>query len=90
VVLAKWLATHPKIFILDSPTAGIDVGAKARIHEFIRNLAHQGIGIIMILDEIPEVLYNCNRILIMRRGRIVSEIDSPDVTEEEIKKIVNA
>lgn len=89
VVLAKWLATNPRIFIFDSPTAGIDVGAKAKIHDFIRKLASQGMGIIIISDQTSEVYHNCNRILIMKKGRIVKEYISENITEQEIKAIVN-
>lgn len=73
VVLAKWLATQPKVFILDSPTAGIDVAAKNEIHKLIRKLANQKIGIIFISDEKEELLNNCNRIITMHKGRFVKE-----------------
>jgi len=89
VVLAKWIATDPEILILDEPTVGIDVAAKSSIHETIKRLASQGIGILMISDEIHEVLYNCHRILVMRRGRIVSEANTSDITEEKLFQIVN-
>jgi simple sugar transport system ATP-binding protein len=89
VVLAKWIATDPKILILDEPTVGIDVAAKSSIHDIIKRLAAQGIGIIMISDEIHEALYNCHRILVMRRGRLVSEAKTSDITEEQLFKIVN-
>jgi simple sugar transport system ATP-binding protein len=75
VVLAKWLATNLKLFILDGPTIGIDVASKNNIHEFIREFARQGVGVVMISDEIPEVCQHCNRILVMREGRIVAEIE---------------
>ena len=88
VVVAKWIAANPKIFILDGPTVGIDVGSKSDIHQIIRNLANKGIGIIIISDEIPEALQNSNRILVMRHGRIVKELESDCITEEELNKIV--
>jgi simple sugar transport system ATP-binding protein len=84
VVLAKWLATNPKIFLLDSATVGIDIASKSEIHNIIRELANEGMGIIMISDEIPEVIHNCNRILIMRSGRIIDEVDAGSITEEEL------
>jgi simple sugar transport system ATP-binding protein len=85
LVLAKWLATEPKIFILDGPTIGVDIASKARIHQIVRGLAENGMGILIISDEIPEVLQNCNRVLIMSRGRIVDEVkDVTGVTEEEV------
>jgi simple sugar transport system ATP-binding protein len=85
LVLAKWLATDPKIFILDGPTIGVDIASKSNIHGIVRDLASKGMGIIIISDEIPEVLQNCNRVLVMRRGRIIEEVrDVTSVTEDEI------
>jgi simple sugar transport system ATP-binding protein len=85
VVLAKWLATDPKIFILDGPTIGIDIASKRNIHEIIRALAERGIAILMISDEIPEILHNCNRVLVMRDGRLEREIqDVGQVSEAEL------
>jgi simple sugar transport system ATP-binding protein len=86
LVLAKWLASNPKILILNGPTVGVDVGSKADIHELIRNLAEQGMGIILISDDIPELAQTCNRILLMRRGRIVEEFRSEEVDEEELNQ----
>jgi len=89
VVLAKWLATDPDIFILDGPTIGIDIGSKHTIHEIIRDLAVKGMGIIMISDEIQEILDNCNRVLLMSNGRIIKEVeDSTTTTAEELFDIV--
>ena len=91
VVLAKWLATKPAVFILDGPTIGIDIGSKHNIHEIIRDLARDGMSIIMISDEIPEILDNCNRVLVMSGGRIVKEIeDSSEIREEELFDIVSS
>ena len=73
VVLAKWLATDPKVLILDSPTVGVDVRNKQGIYELVRRLADQGVAILLISDEVPEVYYNSDRILHMRNGRIISE-----------------
>ena len=85
LVLAKWLATDPKVFILDGPTIGVDIASKANIHQIVRGLAERGLGIIIISDEIPEVLQNCNRVLIMSRGRIIDEVrDVTSVTEEDV------
>ncbi|NIY46279.1 sugar ABC transporter ATP-binding protein [Cedecea colo] len=69
VVLAKWLATKPKVLILDSPTVGIDVGAKSYIYKIVREKAQEGMAIIFISDELPELLANCDRIIMMRNGR---------------------
>jgi simple sugar transport system ATP-binding protein len=90
VVLAKWIATAPRILILDGPTIGIDVAAKRSIHDIIRGLAQRGIGIIIISDEVPEVVPNCNRILLMRKGRIVGEFESSHTSEDELQQLVNA
>jgi len=90
VVLAKWIATQPKILILDGPTIGIDVAAKRAIHEIIRELANSGIGIVIISDEVPEVVPNCSRILLMRKGRIIGEFKAEDTSEEELQNLVNA
>ena len=90
VVLAKWLATNPKIFILDGPTIGVDIASKSHIHAIIRGLAHRGIGIIIISDEISEVLQNCNRILVMSQGRIVGDYpDTSGLTENALYTVVN-
>jgi len=86
VVLAKWLAGNPKILILNGPTVGVDVGSKAAIHELIRNLAKQGMGIILISDDIPELMQTCNRILLMRNGRIVKEFRREETNEEELHR----
>ncbi len=89
VVLAKWLATNPKIFILDGPTIGIDIGSKHTIHEIIRDLARQGMGILIISDEAQEILDNCNRGLIMSNGKIIKEFnDSRAITKDELLDIV--
>ncbi|HHW13501.1 MAG TPA: sugar ABC transporter ATP-binding protein [Firmicutes bacterium] len=84
VVLAKWLATAPRILILNGPTVGVDIGSKADIHATLRRLAQQGMGILIISDDIPELLQNCNRILLMRRGRIVEEFRPDQVSENEL------
>ena len=68
VVLGKWLATAPKVLILDSPTVGVDIGNKRGIYELVRGLAASGVGILLISDEVPEVFYNCDRVLHMRDG----------------------
>jgi simple sugar transport system ATP-binding protein len=84
VVLAKWLATMPKILILNGPTVGVDVGSKADIHSIIRKLAQEGMGVLIMSDDIPEILQNCNRILLMRRGRIVEEFLGSSISETEL------
>lgn len=84
VVVAKWLATNPKVLIIDEPTNGIDVGAKAEIHRLLRQLASEGISVLMISSELPEILAVCDRILVMRRGRLVAEFNINDATQEKI------
>ncbi len=74
VVLAKWLASQPRLLILNGPTMGVDIGSKNELHEMIKDLAGRGMGLLVISDDIPELLETCNRILLMRRGRIVEEI----------------
>ncbi len=84
VVLSKWLSTKPKILIMDEPTRGIDVGAKAEIHRLMSELAGQGMAIIMISSELPEILGMSDRILVMRGGRIVMEALRGDASQEGI------
>ena len=74
-VLAKWLATNPQVLVLDSPTVGVDVGARAGIFRIVRDLAAQGLAILLISDEVSEVHMNADRILHMAAGRIVAEYD---------------
>ena len=89
VVLAKWLATDPKVFILDGPTIGVDIASKSNIHEIIRSLAERGIAIILISDEIPEILHSCNRVLVMGEGQLKKEIpDTAGVGEAELLALV--
>ncbi len=84
VALGRWLATEPRILILDEPTQGIDVGAKAEIHRFMGELAARGMAIVMISSELPEILGMSDRILVMRRGTIAAEFDRRDATEHSI------
>jgi simple sugar transport system ATP-binding protein len=90
IVLAKWLATNPKLLILDSPTVGVDVGARAGIFAIIHQLAAQGMAILLISDEIPEVYFNSDRILHMRNGRIVTEYMPGATTMDRIEGDVHA
>jgi ABC-type sugar transport system ATPase subunit len=84
VGLSKWLATEPRILIMDEPTRGIDVGAKAEIHRLMSELASKGMAILMISSELPEVLGMSDRILVMRAGRIVKQVDRADATQAGI------
>jgi ABC-type sugar transport system ATPase subunit len=84
VVLAKWLASNPKVLILDEPTRGIDVGAKAEVYALINQLAQAGIGIIMISSELPEILGMSDRILVMTEGRVAAILDADEADQEKI------
>ena len=84
VCLSKWLATEPRILIMDEPTRGIDVGAKAEIHRLMSELALKGLAIIMISSELPEIMGMSDRILVMRAGQIVAEVDRADATQAKI------
>jgi ABC-type sugar transport system ATPase subunit len=86
VVLAKWLETEVRILLLDEPTRGIDVGSKAQIYGVVRELCEQGMGIILVSSELPEILENSHRILVMHKGRIAAELAREDATEEIIMK----
>ena len=90
VVLAKWLATDPRVLLLDSPTVGVDIGAKAGIFEVIDALAKRGLAILLISDEIEEVLYQSHRILVMRSGTIVGSYDPHRVSEQELTEAIYA
>jgi ABC-type sugar transport system ATPase subunit len=84
VVLAKWLLTEPKVLILDEPTRGVDVGAKAEIHALIQGLVADGLAILLVSSDLPELLDLCDRVLVMREGRIVGEFDRASATPERV------
>ena len=84
VVLARWLATKPKLLLLDEPTRGIDVGAKSEIYAIIDQLAHQGVAVLVVSSELPEVLGVSDRIYVMNHGRITGELPRSSATEEKI------
>jgi ABC-type sugar transport system ATPase subunit len=84
VLLARWLNASPKIFILDEPTRGIDIGAKVEIHRLLNRLAEQGAAIIIISSELDEVLGMSDRILVMHEGRIVREFSREDASRETV------
>lgn len=88
VVLGKWLTTQPRVLILDCPTVGIDVGAKREIHRMIRNQAEQGMGILLISDEIPEVLAVTDRFYVMNEGRLLGEYMSAATTVGEVRALL--
>lgn len=84
VVLAKWISTEAKILIIDEPTNGVDIGAKAEIHQIIRKLADEGTAVIVISSELPEILSVSDRVLVMRKGHIAGEFLNADLTQEMI------
>jgi len=84
VVLSKWLLARPKVMILDEPTRGIDIGAKSEVHRLMGDLANQGIAILMISSELPEILAMSDRIIVMREGRITGLFDQSEATAERI------
>ena len=87
VVIAKWLASKPKVLILDEPTRGIDVGAKQEIYSLMSDLANQGIAIIMVSSELPEVLGMSDRIVVMHEGRVKGELTREEATQERIMQM---
>ncbi|HEY3138620.1 MAG TPA: sugar ABC transporter ATP-binding protein [Blastocatellia bacterium] len=87
VVLAKWLSADSKVFILDEPTRGIDVGSKSEIYELIRRLAQRGAAIILVSSELEEILHLADRILVMHRGHITGELRREEATEERIMQL---
>ncbi len=84
VVLAKWLATAPRVLIVDEPTRGIDVSTKAEVHRLMSALAAEGVAVVMVSSELPEVLGMADRVLVMREGRIVAEIPRAEATEDSV------
>jgi rhamnose transport system ATP-binding protein len=84
VVLAKWLATDPKVLVVDEPTRGIDVGTKAEVHRLLSRLAADGLAVLMVSSELPEVLGMADRVLVMHEGRLVAEIPRERATEESV------
>ena len=84
VVLSRWLARRPKLLILDEPTRGIDVGAKAEIYRLIAQLAGEGMALLVISSEMPELLGLADRLLVMAAGRIAADLPRTEATEERI------
>jgi simple sugar transport system ATP-binding protein len=83
VVLAKWLSADPQILILNGPSVGVDIGSKEDIHQVIRKLAKAGMGVLIISDDLPELRHNCNRILVMKKGKIAGEIEAKLLSQDE-------
>ncbi len=88
IVLSKWLSNDLDILILNGPTVGVDVGAKQDIHQLLHELANEGLAVIIISDDLVEVVANCNRVIVMKDGRIVGEMESGDISNQAILDII--
>ena len=86
IVIAKWLATNPIILLLDEPTRGIDINAKSEIYKLMKSLAAEGMGIIMVSSELPEILSVSDRVLVMCEGELTANLPIAAATEQEILK----
>ncbi|MFV0528518.1 MAG: sugar ABC transporter ATP-binding protein [Lachnospiraceae bacterium] len=86
VIIARWIANQPDILLCDEPTRGIDVGAKAEVYEILRSIAKEGIGIVMVSSELPELLALCDRIIVMHEGKVTGEVSRAEATEELIMR----
>jgi ribose transport system ATP-binding protein len=84
VLLARWLATAPKVLIVDEPTRGIDIRAKAEIHRLLRDYAEAGNGVLVVSSEMPELIGVCDRILVLHEGRLVGDVNGRTATEQEL------
>jgi len=89
VAIAKLLATHPVVMLMDEPTRGVDVGAKSEIHHLLRELANQGVGVIVISSELPEIIGLCDRALVIREGRVAGEVAAGEMTEESLLRLAS-
>jgi simple sugar transport system ATP-binding protein len=88
MVIAKWLNTHPKLLILNGPTVGVDIGSKFDIHEILHNLAATGVGVIIITDDLSELYYNCNKLIIMSNGFSSGVLAMKDYSETQISEMI--
>jgi len=84
VVVGKWLIKNMRVIVFDEPTRGIDVGAKPKIHNIIRRLADEGVGIILISSEIPEICRICDSVLVLHKGKVTGEFSYPNVREKDV------
>lgn len=89
MVIAKWLNTEPDLLILNGPTVGVDVGSKSDIHNILHELVKQGVGIILISDDLPELIQNCNKIMIMKNGKMSGVFESADLSETELTYLLS-
>jgi ABC-type sugar transport system ATPase subunit len=88
VAVAKWLIRNCKLLIVDEPTRGVDIGAKAAIHQLLDDLARGGVGIMLISSELPEVLNLSTRIMVMREGRLVAEVPRKGATQDGVLRLM--
>ncbi len=84
VVVGRWLSRRPRVLLLNGPTVGVDVGAKSEIHRLLSNLAEQGTTVVVASDDVPELVSMCQRVFVMRRGRLAAELTAPSITEEQL------
>jgi ABC-type sugar transport system ATPase subunit len=90
LVLAKWLATAPRVLMLDEPTKGVDVGAKFEIHEIVRRHAAKGLACLVVSSDLPEVLVLCHRVIVMREGRIQGELRGAEASEASVMHLATS
>ena len=88
LALAKWLARECRVLMVDEPTRGVDVGAKAEIHQLLDELAVQGLGLLVISSELPEVMALCRRVLVFRGGRVVGELEREQFTQPALLRLM--
>jgi ribose transport system ATP-binding protein len=89
VAIAKLLATNPAVMLMDEPTRGVDVGAKSEIHHLLRELAHQGVGVVVISSELPEIIGLCDRALVIREGLVAGEVPAHEMSEEGLLRLAS-
>jgi ribose transport system ATP-binding protein len=84
MMISKWLVANPKVLLMDEPTRGIDVGSKSEIHHKLRKLCNDGIGVIVVSSEMPEIIGLCDRVIVMHEGIVVGEVSGENITEENL------
>jgi simple sugar transport system ATP-binding protein len=88
IVLSKWLSNDLEILILNGPTVGVDVGAKQDIHHLLHELANDGLAVIIISDDLAEVVANCSRVIVMKEGKIVGQMESSEISNQAVLDII--
>jgi len=84
VIISRWLATEPRIFLMDEPTRGIDVGAKVEIFSLLRKMREEGVSILFVSSELQEIISETDRVIVMRNGRVVSNLKGKDINKETV------